>query len=91
MSIAIAEGRFVDAANLISLWVKDQEDGSIDDPLLIALGLGDTKPASDSVDGWKRDEESKPPAKVPVDADSLQRHCASDIGAYVRGRLCLRG
>ncbi len=72
VSVAIAEGRFVDAANLISIWVQDQEDGSIENPLLIALGLGDTQPASDEVDGWKRDEEAKPPAEVPVGADTSQ-------------------
>jgi hypothetical protein len=70
VGVAIAEGRFVDAANLISLWVKDQEDGSIDDPLLIAMGLGDTKPASDAVNAWKRSEEQKPPANVPVNANT---------------------
>lgn len=70
VNIAIAEGRFVDAANLISLWVKDQEDGSISDPLLIALGLGDTAPASGEVDAWKNGEEQKPPAEIPVDADT---------------------
>jgi hypothetical protein len=70
VSVAIAEGRFVDAANLISTWVQDQEDGSIENPLLIALGLGDTKPASDEVDGWKAGEEAKPPAEVPVGADT---------------------
>lgn len=70
VSVAIAEGRFVDAANLISVWVQDQEDGSIENPLLIALGLGDTKPASDEVDGWKAGEEAKPPAEIPIDADT---------------------
>lgn len=70
VNIAIAEGRFVDAANLISIWVKDQEDGSISDPLLIALGLGDTGPASGEVETWKTGEEQKPPAEIPVDADT---------------------
>jgi hypothetical protein len=70
VSVAIAEGRFVDAANLISLWVQDQEDGSITNPLLIAMGLGDTQPASEDVDAWKRGEESKPPANIPVDANT---------------------
>jgi tetratricopeptide (TPR) repeat protein len=70
VGVAIAEGRFVDAANLIELWVKDQEDGSIEDPLLIAMGLGDTQPASDEVDKWKNDEESKPPARIPVGANT---------------------
>mgnify|MGYP005608291485 FL=1 len=87
MSIAIAEGRFTDAANLISIWVKDQEDGSIDDPLLIAMGLGDTAPASGEVDGWKKGEEGKPPAEIPVGANTgPARH---DVGILYQdiGRL----
>lgn len=87
VGVAIAEGRFVDAANLISIWVKDQEDGSIDDPLLIAMGLGDTKPASDEVDRWKGEEEQKPPAKIPVDANTEPARGA--VGRFLQdvGRL----
>lgn len=69
VGVAIAEGRFVDAANLISLWVQDQEDGSINDPLLIALGLGDTEPASGEVEAWKNGEEQKPPAEISIGAN----------------------
>lgn len=50
IDVAVAEGRFTDAANLISLWVKDQEDGSIDDPLLLQI-MGETAPAQAAVDG----------------------------------------
>lgn len=49
IDVAVAEGRFVDAANLISMWVKDQEDGSIDDPLLLQI-MGETAPAQTAVD-----------------------------------------
>lgn len=87
VGVAIAEGRFVDAANLISIWVKDQEDGSIDDPLLIAMGLGDTQPASDDVDRWKDGEEQKPPAQIPVDANTEPARGA--VGRFLQdvGRL----
>lgn len=68
--IAIDEGRLTDAQNLLNLWKQDIEDGTIDDPLLIAMGLGDTTPASEAVEGWKQGEEEKPPAEVPVDADT---------------------
>jgi hypothetical protein len=54
IDVAVAEGRFVDAANLISLWVKDQEDGSISDPLLLSI-MGDTDPAKGAVDGFLTD------------------------------------
>jgi hypothetical protein len=70
IDIAIAEGRFVDAANLLSLWVADQTDGYIDNPLLVALGLGDTAPASGEIEGWKVGEEGKRPVRVPVGADT---------------------
>lgn len=70
VNLAIAEGRFVDAANLISLWVKDTEDGFITDPLLVAMGLGDTAPASGAVEDWKTGEEAKPPADVQVGANT---------------------
>lgn len=82
VDIAIAEGRFVDAANLLSIWVKDQEDGSISDPLLIAMGLGDTAPASGEVESWKSGEEAKPPVQVPVGADTGPAR--GSIGALMR-------
>lgn len=72
IDIAIAEGRFVDAANLLSLWVKDKEDGFINDPLLIAMGLGDTTAASNQLGAWKLDEEGKPPVDVPVNAETSE-------------------
>ena len=80
VSVAIAEGRFVDAANLISIWVKDQEDGSIENPLLIALGLGDTQPLEDNIDTTKRNEEAKPPIKLPVDADMSKFYATVNAG-----------
>lgn len=70
VSIAISEGRFVDAANLIQIWLDDRQDGLIENPLLIALGLGDTAPASTGVEQWKQDEEKKRPADVPVGANT---------------------
>jgi hypothetical protein len=78
VGVAIAEGRFTDAANLISLWVKDQEDGSIEDPLLIAMGLGDTKPASEEVDNFVAEEEAKQPIGLKVDADTSLAESAVD-------------
>jgi hypothetical protein len=68
IDVAIAEGRFVDAANALSMWVKDQEDGSISDPLLVAMGLGDTTSASLELFAWKLDEQGKPPVTIAVDA-----------------------
>lgn len=70
IDVAIAEGRFVDAANLLSLWVADQTDGYIDNPLLVAMGLGETDSASEAVGVWKRGEEGKPPVRVPVGANT---------------------
>lgn len=87
VSLAIAEGRFVDAANLISIWVQDQEDGSIENPLLIALGLGDTKPASDDVDSWKSDEEGKPPAQLPIGVDDTVARKGAAALFFDIGRL----
>lgn len=69
LSAKIAEGDLVGAAGVLATWVQDQEDGSIDDPLLIAMGLGDTKPASNQVDVWKANEQGKPPVRISVDAD----------------------
>ncbi len=78
--LALDEGRAEDAANLLSLWVQDSQDGLIENPLLVALGLGDTAPASGEVDGWKAGEEAKPPAKIGVDADTgPARSAAADL------------
>jgi len=87
VSVAIAEGRFTDAANLISLWVKDQEDGSISDPLLIAMGLGDTAPASGEVNNWKAEEEAKPPAWIQIDANTGPARAAAAGLFYDVSRL----
>lgn len=64
------EGRLTEAKNLIDIWVQDRQDGLIDNPLLVAMTLGDTGPASGEVDAWKNGEEQKPPAEIPVDADT---------------------
>lgn len=88
IDIAIAEGRFVDAANLLSLWVKDKEDGFINDPLLIAMGLGDTDPASGEVEAWKAEEERKRAANIPVGADTGPARTA--IGGLMRDIGLLR-
>lgn len=69
IDIALAEGRFEDAANLLSMWVKDREDGLLEDPLLVAI-MANTDPATGEIETWKAGEEGKPGPDVPVDADT---------------------
>lgn len=69
IDIAMAEGRFEDAANLLSMWVKDREDGFLNDPLLVAI-MANTDPATGEVDTWKAGEEGKPPTELPVGANT---------------------
>jgi hypothetical protein len=74
LQVAVAEaqieGRLGDASNLIQAWYVDQQDGLIDNPFLVTLGLGDTSDAENGIDGFKRGEESKPPMELPVGADT---------------------
>lgn len=60
--VALNEGRAEDARNLLRIWIEDTQDGLIQNPLLIALGLGSTQAASEDVDAWKREVFMLPPA-----------------------------
>ena len=87
-AVAVDEGRLADAENLLKVWEEDKQDGLIQNPLLIALGLGDTTPASGEIDGWKAGEEGKPPVEIPVGADTNPARAA--IGGLMRDIGLLR-
>lgn len=69
INAAIARGDFQDAANLLSAFTEDMTDGSIENPILLALGV-DTLPATLLTDEWKADTEKADPTKVQVGADT---------------------
>ncbi len=69
INAAIARGDFQDAANLLSAFTEDMADGSIENPILLALGV-DTLPATLLTDEWKADTEKADPTKVQVGADT---------------------
>jgi tetratricopeptide (TPR) repeat protein len=73
LQVTVAElelqGNLTEASNLVQAWFVDQQDGLIDNPLLVAMGLGDTTEASGAIDDFKRDEEGKPPADIPIGAN----------------------
>lgn len=87
-AVAVNEGRLADAENLLRIWNEDRQDGLIQNPLLIALGLGDTTPASGEVDGWIAGEEQQPGPEIPVSADTTPARAA--IGALMRDIGLLR-
>jgi len=74
LQVAVAEleleGNLEEASDLVQGWFQDIQDGFIDNPWLLALGLGPTRPVEEEIDQTKRAEEAKPPARIPVDANT---------------------
>ena len=70
LQVAVAEaqlsGDLTSAANLIDAWFIDKQDGIIDNPFLIALGLGPTAEVEADLEEYRRAEEGRP-IRIPVD------------------------
>lgn len=66
----INAGRFEQAADWVQIWQEDIQDGFIDNPWLISMGLGPTRPVEDGVQALKDGEEAKPPALLPFGANT---------------------
>lgn len=70
LQIAVNEaqltGDLATASNLIDAWFIDKQDGIIDNPFLIALGLGPTDEVEADLEEYRRAEEGRP-IRIPVD------------------------
>ncbi len=70
LQVAVAEaqlaGDLTSASNLIDAWFTDKQDGIIDNPFLIALGLGSTGDVEADLEEYRRAEEGRP-IRIPVD------------------------
>lgn len=69
LSTAIAQDDFQSVANLLSAFAEDMTDGSIENPILLALGV-DTLPATLMTEEWKADTAGADPATIGVGADT---------------------
>jgi hypothetical protein len=63
LQVAVAEaqiaGETQKASDLIDAWYVDQQDGLIDNPFLLALGLGPTGDAERDLQAWREREQSE--------------------------------
>jgi len=66
IGIEIQEGDFASAVDWIRIWQEDIQDGFIDNPWLVSMGLGPTRPVEDGVQALKDGETAKPPMRLPV-------------------------
>lgn len=88
LQVAVAEaqlaGDLTSASNLIDAWFADKQDGIIDNPFLIALGLGETGNADADLEAWRR-KQSGQAVRIPISFEILQGPPAPPLERDSRG------
>jgi hypothetical protein len=88
LQVAVAEaqlaGDLTSASNLIDAWFTDKQDGLIDNPFLIALGLGETGDADADLEAWRR-KQSGQAVRIPISFEILQGPPAPPLERDSRG------
>ncbi len=88
LQVAVAEaqlaGDLTSASNLIDAWFTDKQDGLIDNPFLIALGLGETGNADADLEAWRR-KQSGQAVRIPISFEILQGPPAPPLERDSRG------
>lgn len=64
---AMDEGRLGDAANLLTTWRTDMQDGLADNPMIAQI-LGNTAPGQGSVEEFRTWVSNNPPDELPIGA-----------------------
>lgn len=62
---AMDEGRLGDAANLLTTWRTDMQDGFADNPLIAQI-LGNSEPGRGSVEDFRTWVSENPPDEIPI-------------------------
>ena len=88
LQVAVAEaqlaGDLTSASNLIDAWFTDKQDGLIENPFLIALGLGETGNADADLEAWRR-KQSGQAVRIPISFEILQGPPAPPLERDSRG------